>query len=54
MSFPQVVSTITFATGAVGLLWYVTRPPKEAPKPAAPASAQTKVKETSSSARYRA
>jgi prolipoprotein diacylglyceryltransferase len=34
MTFPQVVSTITFAIGAVGLAWSVLRKPQEAPKPA--------------------
>ena len=53
MSFPQVVSLITFSIGSLGLLWYATRPPQEAPKIAAPAPVTTKAKETSTSARYR-
>ncbi|MEK7693319.1 MAG: prolipoprotein diacylglyceryl transferase [Chloroflexota bacterium] len=34
MSFPQVVSTCTWAIGMVGLAWTIVRKPQEAPTPA--------------------
>ncbi len=54
MTFPQVVSMITFAIGAAGLLWYATRPPQEAPTPTLRAPTPAKAKDTQTSARYRA
>ena len=41
MTFPQVVSTITFAIGMAGLAWTIMRARQDAPKPAMPASAPT-------------
>ncbi len=38
MTFPQVVSTITFAIGMVGLAWTVMRKSQDAPAPALAAS----------------
>jgi len=52
MTFPQVVSAITFPIGAVGLIWSIFRKPQEAPEPA-PATFATKPAEPAPAARTR-
>jgi len=54
MTFPQVVSTFTFAIGMIGLIWYVSRPPQEAPQPALSTAASMKAKAEQTSAGRRA
>jgi len=52
MTFPQVVSAITFPIGAVGLVWSILRKPQEAPQPAA-ATLAPRAAEPASAARTR-
>jgi phosphatidylglycerol---prolipoprotein diacylglyceryl transferase len=52
MTFPQVVSAITFPIGVLGLLWSILRKPQEAPR-LAPATQFTKPAETAPVARPR-
>ncbi|MBI2724572.1 MAG: prolipoprotein diacylglyceryl transferase [Chloroflexi bacterium] len=53
MTFPQVVSVITFAVGSLGLIWSILRAPQEAPKLPGTPAASTRAP-AQASARYRA
>ena len=55
MTFPQVVSTITFAIGVVGLAWTLIRAPQGRPARAAELAQETAaLRQSRASTRYRA
>lgn len=47
MSFPQVVSVITFTVGTIGLIWAIVRKPKDAPTMAPSSSSMASSKPAS-------